>query len=121
MTMTQFLETEVLSPATEFFSESLEGTDRAERRATRRVSSIPAKAILNAFAVAALAVVPMRLDSIASTSARIFVGSVRHSEAAVEVPSLSAQQLRATRLIRAAFERIDPGPDASGEDPDYGL
>jgi len=121
MTLTQFLETEVLSTATEFFGESQTDAEKPERRATRQVGSIPAKAILTAFAAAALTVFPLRSGTVAATLARVQWGAAGRSHAAVSVPSLTSQQARAARLIHTAFEPIDPGPDANGEDPEYGF
>jgi hypothetical protein len=121
MSLTQFLDTEVLSTRKEFFGELDQTGKRPERRATQRISSIPSRVVLGAISVAALGVFPMSSGMAAATSARVYVGNTVQSGAAVEVPSLSPQQLRAVRLIRAVFEPIDPGLDVTGEGPDYGF
>jgi hypothetical protein len=121
MTLTQFLETEVLSRGTEFFGESQTDAEGPELRVTRQVGRIPVKAVLTALAAAALTVFTVPPGTAAATSARVHLGRAGHSDVAVAVPSLSQQQLRAVRLIRGAFEPIDPGLDATGEDPEYGF
>lgn len=122
MTLTQFLETEVLSTATQFFGELPQDAANPERRVTRRVDVIPARSLAAACAVAAaLTILPVHPSAIAATRAKFEIESLGAAAAAVHIPGLSGQQVQAARVLRAAFEPIEAGLDATGDDPDYGF
>lgn len=121
MTIDQFLETEVLTSAEAFFGEGQDEVSLRERGPSELVSSVPARLIRGALAVVALGVFPLRADAVAASTARFNISGAEQSGAAVEVPSLNSAQARAARFAQAAFEAVDPGEDADGEDPDYGL
>lgn len=119
-TTRQFYDSRVFEVAEEFFNEPTHETP--EHRSTDRITRVPARLMQSAVAVAAFSgLLTLEAPIVSASVPRLQAPVVSHAGAAVEIPCLSAEQVRGARLVQAAFEAVPAGEDADGEDPDYGF
>lgn len=119
MTPEEFYDTEVFEVSQHFFN--LAPGERPQASSNTRISEVPARHLRGALAAATLGLIALSLPTVSASVLELKVRLGVHAEAAVKVPRLTAEQARAARVVRSAFEAVPIGEDAEGEDPDYGF